>query len=224
MLDVTPADLHHLIIVGHPARNSFNHAVAAAYADSVRQCGQSPTIRDLYAIGFDPLLRAAERPESADFHLSPDVEWELELVRTASVITLVYPIWFGMPPAIITGYIDRVLGAGLSATAIRHNKPHEMLANKYFVLVTTSGSTLPWLAERGQWEGMREAFDGYLETIFSLAAVEHEHLDSIVTPLARDYAAQCLGRVADRARLACCAVLNRAHEQQKIDKLAHRSG
>ena len=33
---------------------------------------------------------------------------------------LVYPIWFGMPPAIITGYIDRVLGAGLTATAIRH--------------------------------------------------------------------------------------------------------
>lgn len=221
MLDVTPADLHHLIVVGHPARDSFNHAVAAAYADAVRQLGQSPTIRDLYAIGFDPLLRAAERPESPGFHLSPDVEWELDLVRKASVITLVYPIWFGMPPAIITGYIDRVLGAGLTASAIRHNKPHEMLANKYFVLITTSGSTLPWLAERGQWEGMREAFDSYLETIFSFASVEHEHLDSIVTPLSRDYAAQCLGRVADRATRACSAVLSRAHEQQKIEMLRH---
>ncbi|MCW6536006.1 NAD(P)H-dependent oxidoreductase [Sphingomonas lycopersici] len=221
MSDVTPADLHHLIVVGHPDRNSFNHAVAAAYADMVRQCGQSPTIRDLYAIGFDPLLRSTERPESKGFHLSPDVEWELELIRTASVITLVYPIWFGMPPAIITGYIDRVLGAGLTATAIRHNQPHEMLANKYFVLVTTSGSTLPWLAERGQWEGMRESFDSYLETIFSFAEVEHEHLDSIVSPLSPDYAAQCLGRVADRARFACSAVLCRAHEQQKIEKLKH---
>lgn len=219
MLNVTPGDLHHLIVLGHPAPNSFNHAVASAYADSIRQCGQSPTIRDLYAIGFDPLLRAAERAEAADFRLSPDVERELELVRTARVITLVYPIWFGMPPAIITGYIDRVLGAGLSATAIRHNKPHEMLENKDFVLVTTSGSTLPWLAERGQWEGMREAFDSYLETIFSFASVEHEHLDSIVTPLARDYAAQCLGRVVDRARLVCSRVLSRAHQQQKIDKL-----
>jgi len=224
MLDVAPADLHHLIVVGHPARDSFNHAVAAAYADSVRQCGQSPTIRDLYAIGFDPLLRATERPEDAGFHLSPDVEQELDLVRAASVITLVYPIWFGMPPAIITGYIDRVLGAGLSATAIRHNKPHEMLANKSFVLLTTSASTLPWLAERGQWEGMREAFDGYLEAIFSFAGVEHEHLDAIVAPLTRDYAAQCLGRVTDRARLICSAVLSRAHEQQKIAKLRRRTG
>lgn len=224
MLDVTPSDLHHLVVIGHPARDSFNHAIAAAYADAVRQFGQSPTIRDLYAIGFDPLLRAAERPESADFHLSPDVEWELDLVRKADVITLVYPIWFGMPPAIITGYIDRVLGAGLTATAIRHNQPHEMLANKYLVLVTTSGSTLPWLAERGQWEGMREAFDSYLETIFSFANVEHEHLDSIVTPLARDYADQCLGRVADRARLACSTVLSRAHEQQKFEKLRDRTG
>lgn len=220
MRNVTPADLHHLVILGHPASDSFNHAVAAAYADAVRECGQAATVHDLYARNFDPLLRAEERPEASDFRLSPDVERELGLVHDASVIVLVYPIWFGMPPAIITGYIDRVLGAGLTATAIRHNKQHTILHDKRFVLLTTSGSTLPWLAERGQWEGMREAFDSYLETIFSFTSVEHEHLDSIVTPLTLDYAAQCLERVTERARLVCSAVLSTAHERQKVDKLA----
>ncbi|MFT3976614.1 MAG: NAD(P)H-dependent oxidoreductase [Sphingomonas bacterium] len=220
MENVKPADLHHLVIIGHPATDSFNHAIVGAYADSVRRCGQKVVIHDLYASGFDPLLRAEERPEAANFHLSQDVERELERVRAASVIVLVYPIWFGMPPAIITGYIDRVLGSGLTATAIRHNKRHEVLQDKRFVLLTTSGSTLPWLAERGQWEGMREAFDSYLATIFSFASVEHEHLDSIVAPLSPDYAAQCLERIAERARLVCSAVLSAAHDQQKIDKFA----
>ncbi|MFW2851347.1 NAD(P)H-dependent oxidoreductase [Sphingomonas sp. TX0543] len=224
MVNVTPADLHHLVVLAHPAEASFNHAVAAAYADAVRECGQSVTIRDLYRTGFDPLLRAEERPEAADFHLSPDVRQELALVGDAGAITLVYPIWFGMPPAIIVGYIDRVLGAGLTATAIRHDRPSETLQNKQFVLLTTSGATLPWLAERGQWEGMREAFDTYLETIFSFETVEHEHLDSIVAPLSPDYAGQCLERVAERARLTCSVMLSKAHERQKTEKLARLSG
>lgn len=68
---------------------------------------------------------------------------------------------------------------------------------------------------------MREAFDSYLETIFSFESVEHEHLDSIVAPLSPDYAAQCLERVAERATLTCSAILSEAHERQKIEKLAH---
>lgn len=219
-VDANPAHISHLVVIGHPGADSFNHSVARAYCDAVRACGQVAVVRDLYAMGFDPLLKAGERPGTPDFQLSPDVEEELTLVRPCSVVTLVYPIWFGMPPAIITGYVDRVLGAGLAAKSIRQNRSHHLLRGKQLVLLTTSGSTLPWLAERGQWHGLREAFDFYLESIFSFAGCEHEHFDSIVSPLLPSYAAECLGRVEQRARSTCSAVLSDAHARQARAKLS----
>jgi len=225
--DADPSHLHHLVVLGHPASDSFNHAIAREYCDAVRACGQVPVLRDLYGLGFDPLLKAHERPGAADFALSPDVERELTLIYRCSAVTMIYPIWFGMPPAIITGYVDRVLGAGLTPKAIREGQRHDTLFNKQLVLITTSGSTKPWLAERGQWHGLREAFDFYLESIFSFADCQHEHFDTIVSPLLPDYAQECLGRVAQQARQTCSTVLSTAHERQKRLKLglwrqAHR--
>ena len=219
-LDADPARIRHLVVIGHPAADSFNHAVARTYCDAVRACGQVPVLRDLYAIGFDPLLNAHERPGTESFRLSKDVEDELALVSPCSVVTLVYPIWFGMPPAIITGYVDRVLGAGLPVELIRQGRGHHLLRGKQLVLLTTSGSTLPWLAERGQWHGLREAFDFYLESIFSFAGCEHEHFDSIVSPLLPSYAAECLGRAEARARSTCSTVLSENHARQARAKMS----
>lgn len=95
-----PDRIRHLVVVGHPASDSFNHAIARAYCEAVEDCGQIAILRDLYALVFDPLLKASERPGRPGFELSQDVRDELELVRACRVVTLVYPIWFGMPPAV----------------------------------------------------------------------------------------------------------------------------
>lgn len=221
-IDTNPAHIEHLVVVGHPSPDSFNHAVARAYADGVQRCGQSVVQRDLYAEGFDPLLKACERPEAANFTIGDDVRNALAGVERASAIVMVYPIWFGMPPAAIVGYVDRVLGAGLTPTRIRRNDRHDLLAGKQLVLLTTSGSTLPWLAARGQWYGLRDAFDHYLETIFSFAGCAHEHFDSIVTPLLPSYAAECLGRAEERARTTSAALLADMHRRHKELKLSSR--
>lgn len=217
--DVRPADIVHHVVIGHPAAGSFNHALARAYAEAVAGCGQAASANDLYASGFDPLLRAHERVGTPGYALSHDVRTELRAVERASVIVLVYPIWFGMPPAAIVGYVDRVLGAGLAASALRTGRRHELLAGKQLVLLTTSGATHAWLAERGQWYGLREAFDFYLESIFSFEDCQHEHFDSIVAPLNANYAGECLERVRERACATCSTLLSGAHAQQKRAKL-----
>lgn len=89
---------------------------------------------------------------------------------------LVYPIWFGLPPR----HHHRLYRSCARRRADRVGHPPQRAArgarDKICVLITTSGSTLPWFGERGQWEGMHEAFNGYLEKIFSFAGVEHEDL------------------------------------------------
>ena len=97
----------HAIIACHPAEDSFTLSVARRYDEAVRSHGHETVPRDLYRLGFDPVLREEER------HGEPaqDVTAEWALLGKVDVFVLVYPIWFGTPPAMLKGYIDRIFGA-----------------------------------------------------------------------------------------------------------------
>jgi NAD(P)H dehydrogenase (quinone) len=202
----------HLIVLGHPAPGSFNHAVANAYCDAIQSCGQDCEIRDLNALGFDPVLKAMERP-SVDFEPAADVEIELERIANADVIVLVFPLWFGMPPAIIKGYVDRVMGAGFGASGIRDGKENPPLAGKRLVIFSSSATTLPWLSERGQLLSLTQAFDEYLATIFGMASHQHVHLDAIVPGLEKRFVEEALERVRDKAYRVAAEALSQRHAE-----------
>jgi len=219
---VDPGSVGHLVLLGHPAPGSFNHAMAEAYCAAVRACGQSATLRDLYANGFNPLLAASERPESAGFAPAPDVVAELDLIRASQVIVLVYPIWFGMPPAIIKGYVDRVLGAGFTAREIKSGNPHPLLKGKRLVILSSSAATRPWLDEQAQWEALKQAFDTYLTSIFSLHGCDHLHFGAVTKGLGAQAVRENLADVEARARKACSEVLAELHAQQVREVRAHQ--
>jgi NAD(P)H-dependent FMN reductase len=113
------ASVQHFLILGHPDPRSFNHAIAARYAEIVQTNYQSVVVRDLYAIGFDPLLKDIERPQRRPGFYSHDVMIEIDLIERSDVVTFVYPLWFGTPPAIIKGYIDRVFGAAFMLSDLK---------------------------------------------------------------------------------------------------------
>lgn len=211
--------IRHLVVLGHPAVGSVNHALAHCYCETVRACGQEAELRNLYAIGFDPLLKASERPSGPDFEPAPDVAAELELLGASDAVCLIYPIWFGMPPAIIKGYVDRVLGAGFGAGAIKQGVPHPMLANKQLVMITTSATTRPWLEEQGQWASLRQAFDTYLATIFGFAGHEHMHFDTIVSGSKPRYIDECLEEARGRVRAICAALASARHSRRNREVL-----
>ena len=101
-----------LVVVAHPDRRSFNHALAEAAARAARERGHTVTVHDLYAEGFDPILPAAEIPRGAT--LAPGLQRHCEDVTAADGIVMVHPNWWGQPPAILTGWIDRVLRPGVA--------------------------------------------------------------------------------------------------------------
>ncbi len=47
-----------LVVLAHPDPGSFNHAIAAAAAGALRECGHEVAVHDLYREGFDPILPA----------------------------------------------------------------------------------------------------------------------------------------------------------------------
>ncbi|PCD02157.1 NAD(P)H dehydrogenase [Sphingomonas spermidinifaciens] len=200
--------IRHLLVLGHPGPDGFNHAIAAAYGDAVRTCGQEAVLRDLYSLDFDPRLTAEERSSSGAGTPGAEVQVELNLIRDCEVVALVYPIWFGMPPAIIKGYVDRVFGAGFAAANLKTGIPSALLHGKRLIIFSSSASTRPWLEEQGQWQGLRQAFDLYLQTIFGFREVQHVHFDAVVENGKAHYVDECLASVADAARRLCATLLH----------------
>ncbi len=100
------------VILGHPRRTSLNHALAAAAAERLRENGHEVRQHDLQAEGFDPVLAPGEESDGAP--LPPDVEAHCREIAEADGIVVVHPNWWGGPPAILKGWIDRVLRPGVA--------------------------------------------------------------------------------------------------------------
>ena len=94
------------VILGHPNPLSFNHAIAHAALHVLKGLGHTIFYHDLYAEGFYPNLPLAEFDENAE--LPSDIRNYCEELRSSNGIIVVHPNWWGQPPAIVKGWIDRV--------------------------------------------------------------------------------------------------------------------
>jgi len=101
-----------LIILGHPDPGSFNHALAAGVREALLSDGHCVTLRDLAAEGFDPRLTAVELDSRGT--MPEEIKRCCEELQAADGIVIVHPNWWGQPPAILKGWIDRVLRAGVA--------------------------------------------------------------------------------------------------------------
>jgi putative NADPH-quinone reductase len=95
------------IILAHPNPGSFNHAVAHTTADTLRENGHQIVLHDLCQEKFPPLFSVTEL--QADAKLDPVIARHCAEIAAADGIVIVHPNWWGMPPAILKGWIDRVL-------------------------------------------------------------------------------------------------------------------
>jgi NAD(P)H dehydrogenase (quinone) len=211
----------HVVILCHPEERSFNAAVAQAYCETVRALGHEAILRDLYRLGFDPVLKAGERPSVGERALPDDVAAEFESIGGADVFVLVYPIWFGSPPAMMKGYVERVFGAGFSYRAIQAHQPHPLLTGRHLLSVTSSAGTSTWLDLRGAWSSLRDVFDNYLAEAFSMASSHHLHLESIVEEMPESVAREKLHRVESLAADTCARLAGAAPTAGAANAMAH---
>lgn len=153
-------------------------------------------------MGFDPVLTDADRPDRGG-KVPPWVRNELENIRESDAIVFVYPIWFGGPPAILKGYVDRILGSGMDFRHFRDGAGAPGLKGRYFLSISTSGLPLEWLEGQGQARALREGWDVYLERGFGLRDGGHLSLDGIVRYVSADHARRALDRVRTLAHDIC---------------------
>jgi NAD(P)H dehydrogenase (quinone) len=100
------------LILAHPDSRSLNHAIAQAARDELQQNGHVVNFHDLYCEGLNPILPSNELASEA--RLPADLARLCEEARQADGFVIVHPNWWGQPPAILKGWVDRVLRAGVA--------------------------------------------------------------------------------------------------------------
>ncbi|MDB6046266.1 MAG: NADPH-dependent reductase family protein [Gammaproteobacteria bacterium] len=95
-----------LIVVANPSPNSLSHAMASAAERVLVARGYEIAYHDLYAEHFDPVQPTGEDGNVGSSNVLVEQHC-LELAR-ADLILVFHPNWWGQPPAILKGWIDRV--------------------------------------------------------------------------------------------------------------------
>jgi putative NADPH-quinone reductase len=130
------------VILAHPAPGSFNHAIANAAVQALRAAGHCVAFHDLYQEQFPPLFSAAEIQQNAD--LDPAVARHCAEIAAADGIVIVHPNWWGMPPAILKGWIDRVLRPEVAYRFVANDKgegvPVGLLKAKAAIVFNTANT------------------------------------------------------------------------------------
>lgn len=124
-----------LIINGHPNKESFNHALAAAYRSGALKTGASVSQINISELNFNPNLAYGYTKR---MDLEPDLLDSLEKIKAADHLVWIHPIWWGGMPAIMKGFIDRVFLPGLT---FRHRENSvwwdKLLTGKTARIITT---------------------------------------------------------------------------------------
>lgn len=145
--------MNHLIITAHPSENSFSNYLSKSIYEFYKNKAWTVTVRDLYQINFNPVLSPNDLKMMKLGQTPFDIQREQKYLAAADLITVIYPLWWAGFPAILKGYIDRVLTNGF-AFRYTQNGPEPLMKGKQVILHTTMGNTV----EEYEAKGLIEAF------------------------------------------------------------------
>jgi NAD(P)H dehydrogenase (quinone) len=129
-----------LIVLAHPSPKSFNHAMAQRVSAVLKRNRHNVFFHDLYAEKFNPLLSSDDL--ARDCIADTRLRVYCDELKEADGLVFVHPNWWGAPPAILKGWLDRVLRPGVAYTFELGDKgegvPQGLLAGKTALVFNTS--------------------------------------------------------------------------------------
>ncbi len=124
-----------LIVHAHPEPQSFCTAMKDLAVTTLEQAGHHVQVSDLYAMNWNPVASAADfavrsnpdylvyaleqRHAHGQGALAADISAELDKLLAADVVIFNFPIFWCSVPAILKGWIDRVLVSGVCYGGLR---------------------------------------------------------------------------------------------------------
>lgn len=144
-----------LIVHAHPEPKSFTAALRDQAVATLEAQGHEVQVSDLYAMNWNPVASAddfssRENPEYLVYaleqrlgvksqSLASDIRQELDKLLWADLLILNFPIFWFSAPAILKGWIDRVLVSGVCYGGKRFYDQGGLSGKKALVSVTLGG-------------------------------------------------------------------------------------
>jgi len=100
-----------VIINGHPDQESFSYGLSEAYIKGAKKSEAEIRQINIRELNFNPNLQFGYRKRTA---LEPDLLKAQEILKWANHLVWVYPVWWSSVPAIMKGFLDRVLLPGFA--------------------------------------------------------------------------------------------------------------
>lgn len=126
-----------LVIYTHPNHNSLNHALLTAVEAALKAKVATYRIIDLYKENFNPVLVYNEDFRRRDMHKDPEMAKYREALLWADRIVMIYPIFWGRPPAMLLGFVDRLFASNFAYRDSGGLLPEGLLKGKEVVVVST---------------------------------------------------------------------------------------
>lgn len=131
------------ILFSHPWHGSFNHAILSRITEQLTERQTPYQLIDLVADGFNPVMTADDlRQYSRGGTSDPLVAKYGKMLTGTDELYILFPIWWGMMPAILKGFFDKVL---LKGTAMSYTDTGAMLPllniGRTHIITTSQGPT-----------------------------------------------------------------------------------
>lgn len=163
------------LILAHPDPGSLNHALARSAVEALEERGHDVRFHDLYAEGLDPRMTAAEIAT----HRSDDplIERHADELVQADGLVIVHPNWFDLPPAVLKGWVDRVVREGTAFERGVDGGFRGLTRLRTALLVTTANA--PYDDAAG--DGLDRFWRDLVLPTCGVQRVERLHLTPVVT-------------------------------------------
>ena len=170
--------MKHLIIYAHPNPKSFNHAVKEIVEEKLRAAGQEVEVRDLYAMGFDAVLKGSDFISFKQGKTPPDIQREQEYIRKAGTLIFIHPVWWFSMPAILKGYIDRVFSHGF-AYATTGESLKGLLSDKKAMIFNTTGGSEETYESFGFADALKKTMETGTFGVCGMEVVLHKYFHAV---------------------------------------------
>lgn len=144
-----------LIVHAHPEPQSFTAALRDLARETLQGQGHEVQVSDLYAMNWNPVASAADFTERAnpDYlvyaleqregvkggQLAADIQAELDKLLWADLLILNFPLYWFSVPAMLKGWIDRVLVSGVCYGGKRFYDQGGLAGKQALVSLTLGG-------------------------------------------------------------------------------------
>jgi NAD(P)H dehydrogenase (quinone) len=177
-----------LWVSAHPEPRSLTGALRTDGLRTLAEAGHVYRESDLYAMGFDPVVRGSDYPTEppdgrldvaaasqrayASGTLPASIRTEQDKLRWAEAVVVQFPLWWYGMPAILKGWFDRVFvkgfGYGVTDPGTGRSRRYGdgMLAGRRALAVVTAGGRAPSLGPRGINGELSETLFGLLHGTF----------------------------------------------------------